>query len=132
MIFDQHSTVSRKVWLVVGLSCTCKISLEMSDFFINFWRTCPFCGATDTPVLDLWWRLPLVSKASVDFLACILRHLCTTDSSDSTLVRYLLTSLRFLNLFGIYWDLDTINRCLVPTSNFKFGIMIPHYVCNKT
>ena len=22
----------------------------------------PFCGATDTPVLDFWWRLPWVSK----------------------------------------------------------------------
>ena len=25
--------------------------------------TRPFCEATDTPVSDLWWRLPLVSKA---------------------------------------------------------------------
>ena len=24
--------------------------------------TCPFCGATDTPVLEFWWRLPWVSK----------------------------------------------------------------------
>ena len=28
--------------------------------------TSPFCGTTDTPVLDFWWRLPLDFKARVD------------------------------------------------------------------
>ena len=34
-------------------NCFFKIFLE---------DTSPFCGATDTPVLDFWWRLPWVSK----------------------------------------------------------------------
>ena len=31
-------------------------------------------------------------KARVDFLTCLVHHLCTTDSSDSPVVQYLLTS----------------------------------------
>ena len=33
-------------------------------FFLNKFLEdmSPFCGATDTPVLDFWWRLPWVSK----------------------------------------------------------------------
>ena len=39
--------------------------------------TCPFCGATDTHVVDFWWYLPWVFKARVDFslahfLVCVL------------------------------------------------------------
>ena len=34
-----------------------------SFFFLKFLEDMsPFCGATDTPVLDFWWRLPWVSK----------------------------------------------------------------------
>ena len=33
-----------------------------------------FCGATDTPVLDFWWRLPWVSKP--EWIPWMLSHLC--------------------------------------------------------
>ena len=49
----------------------------------------PFCGATDTPVLDFWWRLPWVSKHGGS-LACILCHLHAMDSPDSPLMWHLL------------------------------------------
>ena len=41
----------------------------------------PFCGATDTPVLDFWWH-----PAWVGPFACMLCCLCFMDSSDSPLV----------------------------------------------
>ena len=34
----------------------------------------PFCGATDTPVLDFWWHLPWVSKPG--WIPCMLSRLC--------------------------------------------------------
>ena len=34
-----------------------------NDFLKHFWGDIsPFCGATDTPVLEFWWRLLWVSK----------------------------------------------------------------------
>ena len=47
------------------------VSAQADDFFFFFFLfflkkfledMSPFCGATDTPVLDFWWRLPWVSK----------------------------------------------------------------------
>ena len=59
-----------------------------SKYWFFFWKiledVCPFCGTTDTPVLDLWWRLPWVSKPGWMF-----SHLCDPDL-DSPLVQYLL------------------------------------------
>ena len=35
---------------------------EINDFFFVFFgHICPFCGATNTSVLDFWWHLPWVS-----------------------------------------------------------------------
>ena len=88
-------------------------------FLKNFGRHMSFCRATDTPVLDFWWRLPRVSKsewaalfvimfvgntpvldlmsnlgfkARMEPLTCVLCHLCTMICSDSPLVWHLLTS----------------------------------------
>ena len=60
-------------------------------FFFILADICPFCWATDTPVLDLWWRF-LSLKACVHPLACMLHCLCKTESSDSSLVQHLLIS----------------------------------------
>ena len=43
---------------------------------------------------SMGWRLLWVSKARVDPLTCLLHHLCAMNSSDSPLVRHLLTSWR--------------------------------------
>ena len=60
------------------------------SFFLKFLEvTCPFCGATDTPVLDFWWCLPWVSKPGWNRLHAFLP---VHYSSDSPLVRHLLTS----------------------------------------
>ena len=56
-----------------------------------------FCWTTNTPVLDLMFALGF--KARVDSLAWVLRCLHTMVSSDSPLVRHLLTSWR------IFFDL---------------------------
>ena len=37
-------------------------STHLPIFFLHFQDTSPFCGATDTLVLDFWWCLPWVSK----------------------------------------------------------------------
>ena len=58
-------------------------------FFKLLEDTCPFCGATDTPVLDFWWRLPWVSKPRWTRLHAFLP---ACYSSDSPLVQHLLTS----------------------------------------
>ena len=31
-----------------------KDKTALQCFFFNFWRTCPFCDVTDTPVLSFW------------------------------------------------------------------------------
>ena len=50
----------------------------VSFLFLNFLEdVCPFCGATDIPVLDFWWHLSTLGlKARVNpsfayFLACM-------------------------------------------------------------
>ena len=50
-------------------------------FLKKFWRAQvrPFCGATNTPVLDFWWCLPLVPKPGwipwlAYFVACVQRN----------------------------------------------------------
>ena len=62
-----------------------KISVSIRDIYIVSWMNIsavnffkkfledisPFRGATDTPILDFWWRLPWVSHAC--FLACAQR-----------------------------------------------------------
>ena len=45
----------------------------------------PFCGATDTPVLDLC-DLCLGYQSQGGSLTCILRDMCAVDSSDSPLL----------------------------------------------
>ena len=53
----------------------------------------PFCGATDTRFGPLV-TTALCFKARVDSLTGLLHHLCAMHSSDSPLVRHLLTSWR--------------------------------------
>ena len=54
------------------------IEIDAMFFFVFlklFEDMSPFCGATDAPVLDFWWRLPWVSKPgwiSCVFLACVI------------------------------------------------------------
>ena len=48
----------------------------------------PFCGATDTPVLDFWWCLPWVSKPGWNRFLRAFSHVW---SSDWPLVWHLLT-----------------------------------------
>ena len=59
--------------------------------FKNFGRHKCFLWAVGTPVLDFWWCLPWVSKPG-GCRTCVFCHLHTVDSSDSPLVRHLLTS----------------------------------------
>ena len=40
----------------------------------------PFCGATNTPVLDFWWRLLWVSKPEWAVLFTLGRGICVTHS----------------------------------------------------
>ena len=49
-------------------------SLQCFFHFLNFWGHSPFCGATDTPVLDFWLHLPWVSKPGC--IPCMVSHLC--------------------------------------------------------
>ena len=61
----------------------CYITLPSSGFccFFNFWRTWVlFVGATDTPVLDFWWRLLWVSKPEWVLPYSHLVLLCVTCS----------------------------------------------------
>ena len=62
------------------------------DYF-SIWHK-SFCGATDTPVLDFWWRLPwflewaalfALGQAKMDPLACMLGRLRATESSTYSL-----------------------------------------------
>ena len=66
-----------------------------SFLFFSFFKfledTCPSCGATGTPVLDFWWRLPWVSKPGWTRLHAFLP---ARYSSDSPLVRHMPTSWR--------------------------------------
>ena len=49
---------------------------KILNFFLNkiFEDISPVRGATNTPVLDFWWRLPWVSKPG--WIPCMLSHLC--------------------------------------------------------
>ena len=58
-------------------------SNEFWIFLNNLQDMSPFCGATDTHVLDFWWCLPWVSKPGGS-LACVLPCLHVADSSDSS------------------------------------------------
>ena len=42
----------------------------------------PFCGATDTPVLDFWWRLLWVSKPGWT------PHLCASSPAHNGFLRF--------------------------------------------
>ena len=64
----------------------------------------PFFGATDAPILDFCWRLPW---PRVDPLTCMFRHLRATESSNSPLVRHLLTS------WWPAWQPSCSNPCTV-------------------
>ena len=62
-------------------------------YFKIFEDISPFCGDTDTPVLDFPWYLPGVLKDGS--LACVFYHPYAMHSSDSPLVPHVLTSWRF-------------------------------------
>ena len=77
----------------------CVIQIFLQNSFVNscffflllfFEDTCPFCGATYTPVLDFWWHLPWVSKPRwillACFLACIPLLLFTSDVTPADLL----------------------------------------------
>ena len=82
-------------WLVGG---QCTIFSYKSVFFEN---VSPFCGTTDTPVLDFWGRLLWVSKPAW------IPHLPACYSSDSPLVRHLLTTWpQTLHSLILFWPLD--------------------------
>ena len=72
----------------------CQLTGALIHFFKSLEDINPFCGTTDTLVLDFWWRLAWVLKARVDSLVCMLCHLHATYYSDSPLVRPLLTPWR--------------------------------------
>ena len=48
--------------------------------------------ATDIIVLHFWWHLSWGFKARMDSLACVIHHLCATNSSDSPLVQHLMAA----------------------------------------
>ena len=58
-----------------------------------------FRRATDNPVLDLWWCLPRIIKNLDRSLYFMLGRLPETDSSDSSLVRHLLSFWQVLPRF---------------------------------
>ena len=72
--------------------------------------TCPFCGATDTPVLDFWLRLPWGSKPGWTHLHAFLP---VRYSSDSPLMQHLLTSWLPAWQLG-HFDPHTCSRQMYP------------------
>ena len=69
----------------------------------NFEDKSPFCRATETPVLDFWWRMPWVSR-SITFMLC---HFHVMDSSDSSLVQHLLSSWQPSLQLSLWSDWDS-------------------------
>ena len=62
MFFEAHwnTKISCLQWWIRGVLDGGR---RQPLFFTIFWRTSShFCGATDIPVLDFWWRLLWVSK----------------------------------------------------------------------
>ena len=93
---EELQKISQMHLLLGNLHRYCEILIEMGEVRLFFFKIflediSPFCGATDTPVLDFWWRFPWVSKPGGP-LACMLSHLRVMNSWDSPLVRHLLTS----------------------------------------
>ena len=56
------------------------IPLECTFSVANVTLKNPFCGATDTPVLDFWWCLLWVSKPEWAALFTLERGICVTCS----------------------------------------------------
>ena len=79
-------------YYVEGLLLCFTLYLFFKNFFLK--DLSPFCGATHILVFGLQVMSALGFKAKIDPLACMLRCLHAVDSSDSTLVRHLLTSCR--------------------------------------
>ena len=50
------------------------LSPSQGYFFYHFWRTCPFHGATDAPVLYFWWHLSGFQSQGRSLY--MLSHLC--------------------------------------------------------
>ena len=64
---DAPSSIEEKLWMMFSQFPWYTLNLEVKNakslFFFKFLvDTSPFCGATDTPILDFWWRLLWVSK----------------------------------------------------------------------
>ena len=70
--------------------------LKKKKFFLE--DISPFCGTTDTPVLDLWW---FVCPGFQSHAESLVLYLCATEPSHLPLVQHLLTS----------WWLSHFNQC---------------------
>ena len=61
-----------------------KIKMNLQIFKKKFEDISPFCGATDTPVLDFWWCLLWVSKQEWEALFMPCRGIAVTCSLSFT------------------------------------------------
>ena len=86
----------------------------------------PFCGATDTTVLDFWWPLPWVSKP------WWIPHLCASSSGHNgvnltknrKLIYLPTTGLVYLKQLIWIWTKEVLNDCIfeIPEINIRFCV----------
>ena len=97
----------------------------------------PFCGATDTHILNFWWHLPWVSKQG-ESPWFVLHHLHAMDSSDSPLVQHLLTSWQPAWQPSCFnpWGSNPVSsvplpQCLTKETLYRMFVWMFVYVCLK-
>ena len=77
---QEVTTVNAARWLEPNQPC-----LVCIKFFKKFWEDLsPFCGATDTPIVDVWLHLLWVSKLEWAALFALGQGVCFTNSQRFT------------------------------------------------